>query len=93
MIERVDVFFNTVWIDMYDQIHTGICRDGITELVHILKLPTGVYVHQWERRFTGIEGLLGQTQHDRRIFANGIKHDRVFGLSHDFSDDVNAFSF
>lgn len=37
-----------------------------------------------------VKRLLGQMQHHGAILANGIKHDRLFSLGHDFAHDVNA---
>ncbi len=37
--------------------------------------------------------LLGQMQHDCRIFSNRIEHYRIVKLSNHFTDDVDALRF
>ena len=68
-------------------------RPPVAELDHLPELPGGVHVQKRERRLGRMKGLHRQVQHHRRILADGVQHDRVFGLGHDFPHDVNAFGF
>jgi len=57
---------------------------------HLAELPSGIDMHQRKRGLGRIEGFHGQLDHDRRIFADRIEHDRVLKLSRDLADDVDA---
>jgi hypothetical protein len=50
-------------------------------------------MQEGERRLGWIESLQGQVRHDCRVFTDGVKHDWLFELRHDFADDVDAFRF
>ena len=44
MVKRVDVLFHPFRVDVNDQVHAGFLRDPVTELIHGLELPAGVYM-------------------------------------------------
>ncbi len=91
--KRIDVLLDALRVDMHQQIHTNLFRHIVAEFIHGPELPAGINVQQRERRRRRCKGFAGQVQHDRRVFANGIKHYRVFSLGNHFAHDLNAFRF
>ena len=90
MIKGVDVLLNAFWIDVNNEVHIGFGGHGVPKVVHGLKLPPSIDVHQWKRWRAGVEGFARQVQHDGRVFANRVKHHGVIGMRHHFSDDIKA---
>lgn len=93
MVERVDALRGGVGVLIDDQLHPRIARGLVAQLVHLLEFPGRVDMHQGEGRRRGIERLFRQVQHDRAVLADGIQHDGVFRLGHDFAQDVDTFGF
>ncbi len=65
----------------------------VAELDHFLELVGGVDVQQGKRNRAGVEGLLRQAHHHRRVLADGIEHHRPLEFGGHFTDDVNALGF
>ncbi len=78
---------------MHDQLEPQFSDAIIPEFDHLLKLPRGVHVQQRKRRLGRIKSLHSQVQHDRRIFADGVQHDRIFALRHHLPHDVDTLGF
>src|ERR1700681_4469091 len=72
--EGVDPPLNGLGIDVNDQLQAELSHPCIAKFVHFSKLPGRVHMEQWERRFRGEERLDRQMQHDRTVFAYGVKH-------------------
>ena len=47
-------------------------------------------MEQRERNRSGVEGLLRQTQQDRRVLADRIEHHRALEFGDHFAKDVDA---
>ena len=92
VIKGVDVLSDTFGVDMHDEVHTAFLCHVIAKVVHGLKFPAGINVHEWKRRRTWIKSLAGKVQHYRAVLAHAIEHDRIIGLSHHLAHDVNTFS-
>ena len=76
---------------MNDELGPDFARVAVTEVDHLPELIAGVDVEQRERNLAGIEGLLGEAQHDAGVLANGIEHDGPRKLSDGFAENVQAF--
>ena len=73
--------------------HPQFGTELIAELDHFTELKTGVDMHQGKRNLSWIKRLLGETEHDRRVFADGIEHGRSRRFGHDLSHDMDALRF
>ncbi len=92
--EWSDALLHAFFVDVDNQIPAKLVANEIlAERDHLLKLPSRVDVHQRERRLGRIECLFGQPDHDSRVFADRVEHDRVVELGRDFTDDVDALGF
>ena len=67
--------------------------EAIAKLDHLAKLISGVDMQQRERDLAGIESLLRQPHHHRRVLADGIQHHRLLKLRRHLANDVNALGF
>ena len=68
-------------------------RRLVPELDHVPELPTGVDVQQREWQWPWEEGLPGEMQHDRRILADRVQHDRLGESRRDLAHDEDGLSF
>jgi hypothetical protein len=64
---------------------------AIAELDHFFELIAGIDVQQRERDGAGEEGLLGEAEEHRRVFADGIEQYRTLTFGDHFAHDVDAF--
>ncbi|KEY99645.1 hypothetical protein AI27_02155 [Sphingomonas sp. BHC-A] len=90
VVERVDAAFLRFGIPVDQQFHARLPRHAVAQVVHRPEFPGGVDMQQREGRGRGVEGLARQMQHHRRILAHAVEHDGLFGLRHDFPQDVDA---
>ena len=65
-------------------------RERVAERDHLAELPGRVDVQERERQPAGMKRLHGQADHDRRILADRIEHDRILELGRHLTDDVDA---
>ena len=92
--ERADALLHAFFVDVDDEIPAKLFADQLlAERDHLLELPGCVDVHQREGRLGRIKCLLGQPDHDGRVFADRVEHDRVVELGRNFADDVDALGF
>ena len=78
-------------VAFYDELPAVGCGVFVAELQHFLELPLRVDVHQREWRLAWGKGFLSQPDHDGRILADAVKHDRVFKLRSHLADDIDGF--
>ena len=90
MVERVDAARLRLGIMMDQQFHARVARGLVAQIIHRPELPGGVDMEQREGRRRGIEGLLGQMQHHRRILAHRIQHHRPLRLRHNLPQYMYA---
>jgi hypothetical protein len=88
--EGVDPPLNGLGIDVNDQLQAELPHPCIAKFVHFSKLPGRVHMEEWERRFRREERLDRQMQHDRTVFAYGVKHYRLLAFGNRLSHDVDA---
>ena len=93
VVERIDSQRHRFRILVREQFHLHLGSHAGAESVHVPELPGRVDVQQWERRRRGIEGLEGQMQHARAVFADRVQHHRLVRFGHHFTHDVNGFRF
>ena len=92
--KRIQVQRSAFLVDVADDFQAQfLFRVLVTELVHVLELPSRIDMHQWKRRLGRVEGLHRQMHHHRRVLTDRVQHDRVFELGCHFPDDVDALSF
>ena len=68
-------------------------RELVAEGNHFAEFPGGVDVQEREGDAAGMEGLLGEADHDGGVFADGVEHDGVGKFCGDFADDVDGLGF
>lgn len=57
MVERINVLLDALGVDMHQQVHSGLARHVVPEVVHGLEFPTRVDVQQGKGRRTRIESF------------------------------------
>src|ERR1035438_10010143 len=62
----------------------------VAEFKHLAEFVPGIDVQQWKRNGRGMKRLLRKAQHNRGIFANGVKHHGPLEFSGNLADNVNA---
>ena len=91
MSERADALGAPVLVDVDDELHAGLARHAIPEVVHLRKLPGRIHMKQGEGRQCRMEGLLRQAQHDRTVLADRVQHDRLGERDRNLTYDVYGF--
>src|ERR1700686_3336186 len=86
----VDPQLDGLGIEVNDQLQSELPHPRIAKFVHFAKLPGRVHMKEWERRFRREERLDRQMQHDRTVFAYGVKHYRLLAFGNRLSHDVDA---
>jgi hypothetical protein len=62
----------------------------VAKLDHLAKLERRIHMEQRKGHWRWGECFACKPDHDLRVFADGIQHDRIFEFSSDFTDDVNT---
>ncbi len=93
VLDRVDALLEPCAIDVDDQIEPETLHGFIAKPDHVAEFPGGVDVQQRERQIRRMECLPCQMQHDRRVLADRIEHDRLAAFSDDFTEDEDRFRF
>ena len=62
----------------------------VAEFDHFAELEARIDVEQGERDGRGEERLLRQAEHDGRVFADAVQHDRALKLARDLAENVDA---
>ena len=75
--DRRHASFDPVLIDVDDEFDPKPARCLVAEGDHLPELPGRVDVKQRERRLGGMKRLHRHVQHDARVFADRIKHNRI----------------
>ena len=65
----------------------------VAKAEHLGKLEASVHMQQREGNRRRVEGLLRQPQHDGRILADRVEHDRTLEFRGYFAQNVNALGF
>ena len=92
-VERIDALLFCIFVLSHNQLQPIFLHRLIAVVEQRLKVPSAGHVQHRERRRRGVKRLARQVEHDGRILAHRIEHDRVFSLGHDFAEDVDAFGF
>ena len=82
---------NGVLVAVDDEFRADLARIRIPKLDHLRELVAGVHVQERKRNLAREKGFLGKPQHDTRIFADRIQHDRPGELGDSLAQDVDAF--
>ena len=93
VVERIDVVAHAVLIGVLVEGQAEIGDRLVAKGDHLAELPRRVDVQQREGRLGRIKRLQRQMQHDRRILADRIEHDRVFELGRDLAHDEDRLGF
>ena len=93
VIEGIDPALLGLGVLVDDQVHPGVPRCLLAQLVHVLELPGRIDMHQREGRGRRIEGLLGEVQHHGAVLADRIEHHRLVRLGGNLAHDVDALGF
>ena len=64
--------------------------EGVAEGDHLPELEGGIDVQEREGQRAGSEGLAGQVHQRRRVFADGVEHDRALEAGHRLAKDVDG---
>jgi hypothetical protein len=91
--ERADTAFIAFFVVINDQGPVVVYGVIIAEFDHLREFPFGIYMHKRKRYFDGIERFLGQSNHYRGVFSDGIEHHRIFEFGSYLADDVDGFGF
>ena len=81
---------NRLLVAMHDQVGADLARVLVAEPNHLGELIAGIHMQQRERNLPRIKGLLRQSQHHRRIFADRIQHHRPRELRHRLAQNRDA---
>ena len=91
MRNGADACCDPVLVNIHDEVEAELVPDiGIAEGDHLPEFPGCVNMHQGEGRLPRRERFPRQMQHDRRIFADGVQHDRMIELSRHLTNDMYA---
>ncbi len=86
--------FEPVMIDVHMEFDSELLSDiALPKRDHLLEFPGRVDVEKREWGLVGVEGLQGELRHDGGVFSDRVKHDRVFELSSNLSNDMDTFRF
>jgi hypothetical protein len=91
--KRVGAIVDGLLVDVNDELGADFLRKPVTELYHFTKLIGRVDVQQGKWDFAGIERLLRQPHHHRRVLADGVEHDGPLKLRCNLAHDENTFGF
>jgi hypothetical protein len=50
-------------------------------------------MEEWKWWLRWVKRFKSQMRHYRRVFTDGVKHDRLFELRRDFADNVDTLGF
>ena len=78
---------------MDDEVGADLLGVGVAEGDHLGELVAGVDVEEGKRDLAGVEGLLGEAEHDGRVFADRVEHDGVGKFSDGLAEDGDGFGF
>jgi hypothetical protein len=88
--KRLRAVRNRLPVGVHDQPGPDCGGVPVAERDHLAELVRRVDVEQGKRDGRRVERLLCEAQHDRRVLADRIEHDRALELGHDLPDDVEA---
>ena len=80
-------------VGMDDEVEIEPFNGFVAEFYHVAEFPARVDVQERKGQPPRVESLGGDMQHDRAVLADGIEHDRLFGLAHHFPHDVDGLRF
>src|SRR5579872_4952576 len=65
----------------------------IAERDHLFKFVGSIHVQQWKWDGAGVECLLRQANHYRRILTDGVEHYRPLKFGGNFTNNLDALGF
>src|SRR6185503_19789555 len=89
----IGAFVQSFAVGMHDQLCADLGDVAVAELDHFRKLIARIYVQQGEWDFSGIECLLRQAQHHRRVITNRVQHYGKNKFRYCFPQNEDAFCF
>src|SRR6185312_5241802 len=91
--ERISAHRDGLMIGMDYQLHAQFAAGPIAKLAHFPEFISSIDMHERKGNRSWIKCFLGQTKHDRRVFADGIQESRAGKLCRRFTKNIDALGF
>ncbi|GAC1044631.1 hypothetical protein thsrh120_46350 [Rhizobium sp. No.120] len=90
MVEWIDILFDGLRVNMNDELHSTFRADAVTELIHLMELPSRVHVKKRKWRCRRKKRLSHQVKENRTILSKRVQQHGITRFNVSFPDNVNT---